>query len=257
MANAKMNQNDSLRRQDPVALHEQLSAQLRIEVFASYQPGDQIPTEEEIGARYRLSRVTVRRAIQTLVDQGVLVRRQGKGTFLAQYVPKVTYEIDKFGPFIDAFLVAGEAVEITVVDFNWQNGVIPEVFRGIADRVLCYSRLYETGGTHHAVIQVTLPPELGERISRADTASMGIYELLSTKVGVEPFRADFEISSQLPSDALCHWLKISSNTPILALERTSYDRDNKAIEQTVHYLIPAAYRIKTSAFKKNTIIYTP
>ncbi|GAA5266614.1 GntR family transcriptional regulator [Acidiphilium sp. MT5] len=254
MANAKMSQNDNLKRQDSVALHEQLSAELRIEIFASYRPGDQIPTEEEIGARYKLSRVTVRRAIQTLVDQGVLVRRQGKGTFLAQYVPKVTYEIDKFGPFIDAFLSAGEAVNITVVDFNWKNDTIPEVFRDTTDRVLCYSRLYKTRGTHHAVIQVTLPPELGERISRADTASMGIYELLSTKLGVEPFRADFEISSQLPSDALCQWLRISSNTPILALERTSYDRNNKAIEQTVHYLIPAAYRIKTSAFKKTTSV---
>ncbi|MCF3948318.1 UTRA domain-containing protein [Acidiphilium iwatense] len=160
------------------------------------------------------------------------------------------YEIDKFGPFTDAFLAAGENVAITVVDFGWKKEGIPDIFRGTADEVLCYSRLYETGGTHHALIQVTLPPRLGERVSRADTASMGVYELLRSKLRVEPFRADFEISSQLPNAALGGMLKISSTTPILVLERISYDQENDPIEQTIHYLIPTAYRIKTSAFKQ-------
>ena len=189
----------NLRRGDPRALHEQLSARLRTEFVATHPPGEQLPTEEAICQTYGLSRVTVRRAIQTLVDQGLLIRRQGKGTFIAPPRPHITYEIDRLGPFMDAFAASGEQVTAHLVDFYWgTEKQVPECFAP-AQSVLLYERLYETGGTPHGFLQIAIPPHLGERISKADTACLGVYQILRERLGVEPYRASFNISSALPT----------------------------------------------------------
>src|ERR1700731_1455559 len=222
-----------LERGNPRALHEQLSDRLKSEFLSTYSSGQQIPTEGVICQTYGLSRVTVRRAIQTLVDRGLLIRRQGKGTFLAQPKPRITYEIDRLGPFMDAFASSSEPVSATLIDFRWVTGKqVPECFSTVGT-VLLYERLYETAGAPHGFLQITMPPFLRERGSRADAGSNGVYKILREKLGVEPFRASFNISSELPDAALAARLAVSPTTPLLALERISYDAQNVAIERTI------------------------
>jgi GntR family transcriptional regulator len=215
-------------------------------LLSAYSSGQQIPTEEAICQTYGLSRVTVRRAIQTLVDQGLLIRRQGKGTFLAPPKPRITYEIDRLGPFMDAFASSSEPVSARLIDFRWISGKqVPECF-GTASSVLLYERIYETAGAPHGFLQITMPPSLGERVSRADAASNGVYQILREKLGVEPFRASFNISSELPDAALAARLAVSPTTPLLSLERISYDAQNVAIERTIHHLLPEVYKLSVN-----------
>lgn len=244
-----MNRTMELNRDHARALHEQLSDRVRAELVKARRPGDQIPTEEEIGRIYGLSRVTVRRAIQTLVDQGVLIRRQGKGTFVAQPKPHIVYEIDRFGPFIAAFAASGESVSAKLLDFAWVTG--PEVPAGLGPQgsALVYERLYETDGTPHASLRIALPANLGKNVSREDAASMGIYQILQEKLGVNPVRASFEIGTQLPNALLAQRLRISPTTPLLLLERVTYDNNDSVLEHTVHYLLPEVYKLSVNVKK--------
>jgi GntR family transcriptional regulator len=235
-----------LQRDNPRALHEQLSDRLKSELLSAYSAGQQIPTEEVIGHNYGLSRVTVRRAIQTLVDAGLLIRRQGKGTFLAAPRPRITYEIDRLGPFMDAFATSSEPVSARLVAFRWAGeNEVPACFAG-AKSVLLYERIYETAGVPHGFLQITLPPFLGERVSREDTASKGVYQILRERLGVEPVRASFNISSELPESALAARLAVSPTTPLLSLERISYDAQDRAIERTIHHLLPEVYKLSVN-----------
>ncbi|RTL55223.1 MAG: GntR family transcriptional regulator [Bradyrhizobiaceae bacterium] len=241
-----------LRREDPRALHEQLTTRLRGEFLSAYSPGHQIPTEEAIGQTYNLSRVTVRRAIQTLVDQGLLIRRQGKGTFLAQPRPRITYEIDRLGPFMDAFATSDEKVNAHLVDFYWgTEKQVPSCFAP-AKSVLLYERLYETGGNPHGFLQIAIPAHLGEHISRADTACIGVYQILKEKIGIEPYRATFNISTELPDQILAARLGVSSGTPLLSLERISYDAKGEALERTLHHLLPEVYRLSVNVHARHS-----
>lgn len=241
-----------LRRDDPRALHEQLSARLRAEFLSAYPPGHQIPTEEAICQTYNLSRVTVRHAIQTLVDQGLLIRRQGKGTFLAQPRPRITYEIDRLGPFMDAFATSDEQVSAHLIDFYWgTEKQVPACFAP-AKSVLLYERLYETGGYPHGFLQIAIPAHLGEHISRADTAHIGVYQILKEKIGIEPHRASFNISSELPDQTLAGRLGVSSTTPLLSLERISYDAKDNVLERTVHHLLPEVYKLSVNVQAKHS-----
>ncbi|SHG60082.1 GntR family transcriptional regulator [Bradyrhizobium erythrophlei] len=235
-----------LERGNPRALHEQLSDRLKSEFLSTYSSGQQIPTEEAICQSYGLSRVTVRRAIQTLVERGLLIRRQGKGTFLARPKPRITYEIDRLGPFMDAFASSSEPVSASLVDFKWATGKqVPKCF-STSSSVLVYERIYQTAGTPHGFLQITMPAFLGERVGRADAAENGVYQILREKLGIEPFRASFNISTELPDAALAAHLVVSPTTPLLSLERISYDAQDVAIERTMHHLLPEVYQLSVN-----------
>lgn len=238
-----------LNRDHARALHEQLSDRLRAELVSVGQPGDQIPTEEEIGRTYGLSRVTVRRAIQTLVDHGALIRRQGKGTFIAPPKPRVVYEIDHLGPFMAAFSTSGEKVIAHLLDFEWAIGRdVPSCFDP-QESALIYQRLYETDGTPHALMRIALPGPIGNQVSRADAAAMGVYQILQEKLGIVPVRASFQISSELPDALLAQRLRISPTTPLLLLDRITYDANNDVIEHAVHHLLPEVYKLSVNVKK--------
>lgn len=241
----------ALARDNARPLHEQLSGRLRAELLFAYRAGDQIPTEEAIGGTYGLSRVTVRRAIQTLVDSGVLIRRQGKGTFVAAPKPRITCEIDRLGPFMAAFAASGENVSVRLFDFAWVSGEqVPAKFEG-HENALIYNRVYNTEGAPHASLRIALPGPLGEKVSRGDAAKMGIYQILQEKVGVTPWRANFLISSELPDAQLAERLRVSPTTPLLMLERVSFDKKGNVIEQTIHHLLPEVYKLSVNVTKMN------
>ena len=73
-----------LRRDSHVAMHRQLAQNLREAIGAGkYRAGDQLPTEPELAARHAVSRITARQAVMQLARDGLVVRRQGKGTIVA------------------------------------------------------------------------------------------------------------------------------------------------------------------------------
>ncbi|MDE2120296.1 MAG: GntR family transcriptional regulator [Betaproteobacteria bacterium] len=233
-----------LLRQSPRALHEQLTDRLRVELATSYRPGDRIPTEGEIIRSRGLSRVTVRRALQTLVDEGVLVRRQGKGTFLASHRPRVAHRIDRFGPFLDAFKDAGVEVEVTLMDFRWELArELPQAFGTGKAKALVYDRLYTTDGFAHALNRITLPGELGEAVTPRHAESMGVYQVLHEILGIVPARAEFQVVTELPDVVLARALRISPSTPVLILDRTSFDASGRPVENTRHHLLPEVYSL--------------
>ena len=69
----------------PVPLYHQLQVVLKAEIESGrWQPGEQIPTESQLAEDFRVSKITVRQAIQNLVDLGYVRREHGRGTFVAQ-----------------------------------------------------------------------------------------------------------------------------------------------------------------------------
>lgn len=68
-----------------VPLYEQLKTALKEAMQKKeYRPGERMPSEPELGEKYKVSRITVRRAVKELCDEGILVRQQGKGTFVLE-----------------------------------------------------------------------------------------------------------------------------------------------------------------------------
>ena len=102
----------SLERGCAYSLYEQIADRLRQQLVVNVPPGGQIPTEEALMQAYGVSRSTVRKAMQRLVDESVLVRKQGKGTFVSRHLPKIVHSIDRMAPFLETFRQIGEDISV-------------------------------------------------------------------------------------------------------------------------------------------------
>lgn len=240
----------NLSRESARALHEQLTDQLREHLLNEHGVDDQLPTEEVLTKTYGVSRVTVRRAIQTLVSQGILIKRQGKGTFVARPRPQIVHPIDRLAPFVETFMANGESVETKLLEFRWLEGPeLPEQFRDLGSS-LSYSRLYVSSGVAHAVTRIVMPPDLGEQVTRADASTKPVYDILQGKLGIVLSRADHIVGCQVPSAQLAQALGVSPSTFMLVVERTTYGDKGRPVVTTTHYLRPDVYKLSVSVAAK-------
>jgi GntR family transcriptional regulator len=247
MAQAERNlkmKSAGLERESDRSLYEQIIDRLRLQVQTQMRSGDKLPTEAELVNRYSVSRSTVRKAAQQLVDEGVLTRKQGKGTFVARPIPSIVHSIDRLAPFMDTFKNVGEDLETRVISFEWiADPKLPKILVGWDKPILCYQRLYVSRGIPHAVTQVNLPAHLARRLTLADIESHPVYDVLSLKLKVKPARAEFLVSCRPPSPSLSQKLEVSQSSLLLVLERISFDHNDLPIEHTTHFLRPDVYQL--------------
>lgn len=237
----------ALERRSARSLYEQLADRFREHIVSSTEAGGQFPTEEALMRMYGVSRSTVRKAVQRLVDEAMLMRRQGKGTFVAQPTPTIVHSIDRLGPFMETFRRVGEDVRIEVIDFSWIESpdLRPEL-DGWDRPVLRYQRRYVSRDVPHAITNIMVPLPIGRRISRADVDSMPLYDILQKKLKLELTRADFLVSCRQPSPENSNALEISQSSFLLVLDRVTRDKAGNPVEWTTHFLRPDVYRLSVS-----------
>ena len=98
-----------------IPLYEQLKDAIKGDIKAKiYCPGDRMPSEAELEAKYQVSRITVRRAVKELCEEDILVRKQGKGTFVLNTGLK--NRIDRLGGFHDSMELQGRKVRTEVLE---------------------------------------------------------------------------------------------------------------------------------------------
>lgn len=106
---------ESLERESVRSLYEQAADRLRSH-FMGMRPGERVPTEAELTRFFQVGRSTIRKALQRLVEEGLLVRSPGKGTFIARAVPCIIHSIDRVSAFMDTFRRNGEDVRTQMID---------------------------------------------------------------------------------------------------------------------------------------------
>lgn len=237
----------ALQRNSAHALYEQIADRLRDYVASHNQPGMQLQTEDALMQRYSVSRSTVRKAVKRLVDEGVLFRRRGKGTFVSQPVPRIIHSLDRLAPFFETFRLAGTDLKTEVIDFFWDDApALPPALHGWGRPVFTFLRLYRSRGVPHALTRVRVPPDIGRHLSRADFESTPIYDVLQSKLGLQVTKADYLVSCQQPSATISQLLDLSQSSFLLVLDRISHDKSGTPIEMTTHFLRPDVYQLSVS-----------
>ena len=159
--------SSQLERESARPLYEQITDRLRRDLSDRNNFSEQLPTEENLMERYDVSRSTVRKAVQRLVDEGLLVRRQGKGTFLARPLPHIIHSIDRLAPFMETFKGAGTKIRTELIDFSWTSELeLPAQLAAWERPLLSYQRKYESDGVAHAVVHVVLPHDIARFFGR-------------------------------------------------------------------------------------------
>jgi GntR family transcriptional regulator len=194
-------------------------------------PGDALPSERDLAARVDVSRVTVRKAVLQLVQDGVLVQRHGSGTFVAPQTQRVEQSLSQLTSFTEDMARRGMAVRA-----EWlERGLYfpsPEetVILGLSagEQVARISRLRLTGDVPLAIERASLSSRiLPDPLAIGDS----LYKHLD-KSGNRPVRAIQRIRAANLDEENAHLLQVPVGSAGLNIERTSYLASGRVIEFT-------------------------
>src|SRR5690606_31692385 len=216
-------------------LKEQLANAIDSGQLAS---GSALPSERGLASSLGLSRMTVRRAFEQLVEAGLVEQRQGSGTYvrgqaLEQFIDRVLSFGDEarnlgFDPgtrMVESHLQPAEEAEAAALK-------VP-----LGSQILRINRLRTADGEPLAIQEAHLPPHLAELSIELLDRTGSLYRSLESQFGLRPVRAHQTISARLPTRKECHLLGISREVPVLALERTTFGVDESPFEY-----VRSAYR---------------
>ena len=200
-----------------------------------WKPGEAIPSEFELAARFRVSQGTVRKAIDALAADHLLVPKQGKGTFVATHAEQhVQYRFLKLVPDEGDANSEGPA-ERDIIDcrrVRASSEVAKALSMRTGDAVLQVRRVLSFAGEPTILEDIWLPggPFKGLTAERLTAYDGPMYALFETEFGVRMVRAREQIRAVLPDAEQCGRLKIAAHTPLLRVDRVAFTYDGKAVE---------------------------
>jgi GntR family transcriptional regulator len=207
----------------------EIAADLRKRVEAGeFSAGGVLPSEADLTRAYGASRVTVRKALESLREVGLVDSRQGFGWFVA--VDRVRQNLAQLSTIERQLAERGAVAERQVLDFAFVSASAH--VRGVlgVDQVLRVRRLNRADGAPFARVTVWCPAELGASLSRADVAARPFYELLPVEIG----GATQTIGAALAESADANVLEVPVGSPVLRCERVTRDIDGHPVLLSVH-----------------------
>ena len=224
--------NVSIDRSSPIPLYHQLSEQLCAAIGdGRLQPGDPFENEVALAERLSLSRPTVRRAIQEMVDKGLLVRRRGLGTTVAN---RKVHRRVALSSLYDDLAREGRAPRTVLLEHEILADPTASAALDLDPEtpLLAIVRLRLAGDAPLAVMRNWLPPAYGD-ITREELQETGLYAALRTR-GVHAVVAHQSISARMPTPAERRHLRIRGTQPVLAMTRMAFDEAGAAVEYGDH-----------------------
>lgn len=200
-----------------------------------WKPGDTIPSEFELAARYRVSQGTVRKAIDELAADNLLVRRQGKGTFVATHAEQHTqYRFLRLQPDEGDQRSEGPA-ERNIIECRRLRAPA-EIARLLSlrsgDPVLQVRRVLTFQGTPAILEDLWLPgiPFKGLTLETLAADRGPMYALFETQFGVRMVRAEEKIKAVAADADSAMLLEVPPGTPLLSVERIAHTYNDVPME---------------------------
>lgn len=211
--------------------YQEIAAELR-ELARAATPGSVLPSESELSKQFGASRVTVRRALETIRDEGLIAARQGFGWFVA--TEPIRQSLEHLGTIEDQLEASGRIAVRRVVEFAFvaPPARVKEVMGG--GKVLQVKRINLADGEPFAVVTVWCPAELGQKLSMVDVEQRPFHDLLDVQLrgATQTIGAD----SAEPVDA--DLLGVPVGSPLLKCRRVTTDVDGTPVLLSEH-LFPA------------------
>ena len=219
-----------------IPLYVQLEQVIKSKIMTGeLPPGERIPTEKELAQTYQVSSITARQAVLNLVQEGLLLRKQGKGTYVQESVANVKniMTLNVRGGLNDVVPEGLTKQKVEVLGMQLlasPKRVSQALALGGSREVMQIRRRRIDNGVIVSYVKNYLPAEIGSQISKEDLLSLTMLQILRGKVGlplergvqyIEAVIADYEIASAL---------SISIASPVLYLETIIFAEGDKPVD---------------------------
>jgi GntR family transcriptional regulator len=206
-----------------VPLHRQLFLVLHDEIDRGVlAPGDALPTEQTLCDQFGVSRITVRRALADLAEQGYIERRHGVGSFVREHNPSDPSSLA--GSYMDELRQTQFETKVDVVELGVRRPprAVCDAL-GISGDLLHIVRVRRQRRTGEPLIvtDAWLPEALADTLTEPALLHAPLYQLLSN-TGVSVDRMQHEITAEIAGPRIAHLLDTAIGAPLLRLNRLAF-----------------------------------
>lgn len=217
---------------DPTPLYARLEAQIATGIADGHFPiGTQLPPEDDLAARFNVSRTTVRKAIQNLAARGLIEIRRGTGTFVT--LPKITQELTELTGFVEDMQALGHEPTARLIDkriIAAGEDVARHLSVTATARVTRIQRVRLASGVAMSFDETYLPLHIGERIVTHDLEAEPIFALLEQRYGIPLVEAEYRLEASSANSEVAAALGVGVGSPVMLIERTSYSADEIPVD---------------------------
>jgi len=212
-----------------IQLKELLQAAITDGRFA---PGSRLPSERELAQRYGVSRMTARQALQLLAQEGMTYSRVGKGTYARE--PKIPQELQALTSFTEEMSRLGMRASSKVLRAELQHAPVEIAARlGLraGAEIVLLARIRCANDEPMAIEYTHLDHATCPGIlDRSDFHNTSLYEILRQAYGLSVISADQLIDTRMPDSREIELLRIDAHTPVLNIERATFDAEGRPVE---------------------------
>ena len=219
-----------------VPVYVQIRESLRGEIIGGVlKRGEQLPSENELAAKYNVSRMTIRESIEDLVDEGLLYRRHGVGTFVAY--PQLQRDHTRLTSFFDkaeseGMQVRAKLLKLEVIPAKPRVAEALDIPAG--SHVIRVKTLRYANNVPITVHDAHMPHKLFPNLVNENLEVQHLWTLFE-KAGYRVKRAVQRLEAREASKEVANLMKIKEGAPVLFKERTVYADDGTPIEFTYCY----------------------
>jgi GntR family transcriptional regulator len=209
--------------------HVRVREELQVRL-ASMAPGEPLPAERDLARELGVARMTLRRAVDSLVADALLVRRQGSGTFLAP--PKVAQRLSASSFSADMRARGLRPGARTISSGQSSPGVVIAAVLGIppTSPVLHVRRLRLADDVPMAIEDLHVPLDLVPGLTGADLQDRSFYDVLAERYGLTVVAGTQTVEAALTTESAARDLEVAAGSPAFCFERTSRVASGRVVE---------------------------
>lgn len=234
-------------RSGPLPRYYQLKELIRDGIRSGeWTPGSLIPSERALCERYGISRMTARQSVTELVNEGLLYREQGKGTYVGR--PKIAQQLLRLTGFTEDMQARDKRPGAKVLSAEmWPaNEVTAERLRVKVGQPVYRLRRLRMADSEPLAVETSCVSFLGcERLLHHDLERESLYRLLETTYDVPPLEADQELEADLAGDEDAQLLRVAPGSPVLRTRRVTETRRGVPVEYATSVYRGDTYRFYT------------
>jgi GntR family transcriptional regulator len=237
-------------------LHQHISDWIKQEIrFKRLQIDDKIPSENELAQQFSVSRLTVRRALQTLEQENLIFRSQGLGAFVK--APISRKRMVNLNSFHEDLSQAGIIPSNEIV---FEGLVLPpphiSSLLGIEEqkKVFRIDRIRFGSARPFAFDKTWIPAFYGQLIVDADLSKQSIFELLEKEYEIAIEKGCQRFDAAIADEHLAKHLDVAVNTPLLVIKRLIYTTSGKVIYYQQRYLRTDRFSYEMILERSNDVI---
>ena len=232
----------------PLSVVDQVNALLRQRIRDQvYWPGSRLPSESDLAQELGVSRATVRTVLAKLAAEGLILRKQGDGTFVNQRLHEINTSLGGMLDFSQLIRSSGYVPSIETQSVMWRQPTPTEreaLGVGEETAVLALSRLFFADGQPVILAQNVIPASLLLEEQQEYDGSLPIHTFLRTYCGQEIAYAIYDIQAVMPGAETGNVLAKATGQPLLKLTVTFYSRENRPLAWGLSYYDDARLRLR-------------